>query len=67
MCWVAREVFGTETEEWMDFREWLCFAAPIWFFNLYANHGKSFAYWLKTSKYGGLVKLILKPLMRSVI
>ena len=42
-CWVAREVYGTETPHWMLFREWLYLKAPQWFFNLYARHGEKFA------------------------
>lgn len=46
-CWVAREVYGTESGEWLVFREWLLNEAPVWFRWLYLKHGEAFAGWLR--------------------
>lgn len=67
MCVVARHVFGAENPEWKAFRKWLVFEAPEWFFNLYLNNGDRFVAWMKRSRFGGVMKALLKPVMRSVI
>ena len=46
-CWVAREVYGTETNRWMMFRHWLLTRAPGWFVRLYLTYGARFAEWLR--------------------
>ena len=55
-CWVAREVYGTETDEWMQFREWMLNDAPSWFRKLYIKHGERFAKFISN-----------KPRIKSVI
>lgn len=45
-CYVAREVYGTETPRWMMFRHWLFTKAPAWFRKLYIAHGEKVALWL---------------------
>lgn len=46
MCWVAREVYGEGDPRWLEFRKWLHFQAPFWFFRLYQDHGQRFALWV---------------------
>lgn len=46
LCWVAREVFGPENPEWVQFRAWLEMRAPRWFHALYCRHGERFAAWI---------------------
>ncbi len=55
-CWVAREVYGAENPRWQQFREWLFFKSPTWFFRLYLNKGERFAAWIRN-----------KPRLKSVI
>ena len=45
-CWVAREVYGQESINWIVFREWLLHEAPSWFRNLYLAKGEKFAAWI---------------------
>ncbi len=45
-CWVAREVYGTDTNRWMMFRHYLMTKAPAWFRALYIRHGARAAAWL---------------------
>ena len=46
MCWVAREVYGTENPKWLYFRSWLLSDAPDWLVRLYQEHGEDFALWI---------------------
>ena len=46
MCWVAREVYGTENPKWQHFRSWLLSDAPDWLVSLYREHGEDFALWI---------------------
>ncbi len=46
MCWVAREVYGTENPKWLYFRSWLLSDAPDWLVSLYQEHGEDFAVWI---------------------
>ena len=46
ICWVAREVYGTDTNRWMMFRHYLMTKAPAWFVRLYLTHGPRVALWL---------------------
>jgi hypothetical protein len=46
MCWVAREVYGTENPKWRYFRSWLLSDAPDWLVGLYQEHGEDFALWI---------------------
>lgn len=55
-CWVAREVYGTETGTWKVFRAWLLERAPEWLRNAYIKHGQSIAEFIKD-----------KPVLKSVI
>lgn len=55
-CWVAREVFGEQNPQWLDFRRWLFTQAPTWFLKLYMTHGESFAKWIHN-----------KPLLKAII
>jgi len=56
-CWVAREVFGTESTLWRMFERWLMEDAPMWFRFLYLRYGERAAAWLH--KHPGL-----KPAVR---
>ena len=42
-CWVAREVYGPSNTNWVKFRIWMRENAPVWLYDLYVKHGKSFA------------------------
>lgn len=56
MCWVAREVYGSENPRWLQFRDWVVFKSPNWFYNWYANNGEKFAAYIKD-----------KPLLKRII
>lgn len=43
ICWVAREVYGSDNPKWLDFRSYLFSDAPKWLFNLYVKYGERFA------------------------
>ena len=55
-CWVAREVYGKDSGEWLVFRHWLFNEAPDWFRELYLEEGERFAAFISD-----------KPLVKSVI
>ena len=55
-CWVAREVYGTETGTWKVFRSWLLNEAPEWLVKAYIKHGPDIAEFIKD-----------KPVIKSVI
>lgn len=59
-CWVAREVYGTSTFEWLEFREWLFRKAPKWFRELYLAKGEKFAGWVRRHPW-------VKPLLKRVM
>jgi hypothetical protein len=42
-CWVAREVFGNDNPQWIQFFEWKELKAPKWFKKLYDSCGERFA------------------------
>lgn len=42
-CWVAREVFGVDNPQWLQFFDWKENHAPKWFRWLYNKHGEAFA------------------------
>ena len=46
MCWVAREVYGENNPQWMDFRQWVLEEAPRWFRRGYIKHGEKIARWI---------------------
>lgn len=56
MCWVAREVYGASNPRWMQFRDWVVFCAPEWFFNWYVLNGEQFANYIHD-----------KPLLKRII
>jgi hypothetical protein len=39
VCWLAREVYGEGSSNWIYFREWMLSHAPEWLFKLYCKHG----------------------------
>lgn len=55
-CWVAREVYGKESAEWLVFRHWVLNEAPDWFRDLYLEEGERFASFISD-----------KPFLKSVI
>ena len=55
-CWVAREVYGIENPQWLEFREWMLNDAPSWLRNLYLKYGE------RTAKF-----ISNKPLVKSII
>lgn len=55
-CWVAREVYGTETGTWKVFRSWMLEEAPEWLRNAYIKYGPQIAEFIKD-----------KPVVKSVI
>lgn len=55
-CWVAREVYGKESGEWLVFRHWLFNEAPDWFRDLYLEEGERFAAFISD-----------KPFLKSVV
>ena len=56
-CWVAREVYGETSPQWLLFRSWLLDDSPSWFRNLYISKGEAFADWLSKNTW-------LKPIIR---
>ena len=56
LCWVAREVYGTETGTWKVFRSWMLEKAPEWLRNAYIKYGPDIAEFIKD-----------KPVIKSVI
>lgn len=64
MCWVAREVLGTEDIRWVVFRDWLLNRAPKWLVSLYRQYGEQFANWLKPRP---RAKRFLKPIFERVV
>ena len=56
-CWVAREVYGETSPQWLLFRSWLLGDSPSWFRNLYISKGEAFAGWLSKNTW-------LKPIIR---
>lgn len=63
-CWVAREVYGTETGEWLVFRQWVLNEAPDWFRELYKEHGEEFAKFISDKP---ILKSIVKSAMNLVV
>jgi hypothetical protein len=56
ICWVAREVYGTEDNRWKIFRAWLLTEAPEWLYKLYSEHGEGFAEYISD-----------KPLLKRIV
>jgi len=63
-CWVAREVYGKESGEWMVFRQWLLTEAPEWFHDLYMQEGERFAEFISDKP---ALKFIVKKAMDIVV
>jgi hypothetical protein len=55
-CWVAREVYGKESAEWLVFRHWVLNEAPDWFRDLYLEEGERFAEFISD-----------KPMLKSLV
>jgi hypothetical protein len=60
MCWVAREVYGQDNFKWEVFRDWLLHDAPKALLHVYAEHGESFAEFIKD-------KPLLKKMVRGLM
>jgi len=56
LCWVAREVYGSETGTWKIFRNWMLTKAPKWMLHNYIKHGPRIAQFISD-----------KPLLKSAI
>ena len=55
-CWVAREVYGKDSAEWLVFRHWVLNEAPDWFRDLYTEEGERFAAFISD-----------KPFLKSIV
>jgi hypothetical protein len=55
-CWVAREVYGIDNPQWLQFREWMLNDSPSWFRKLYIKFGERFAAFISN-----------KPRIKSII
>jgi len=64
LCWVAREVYGTEDGKWTIFRSWLLTEAPEWLFKLYAEHGEEFAHFISDKP---MIKYFVRKAMDLVV
>ena len=56
ICWVAREVYGAQNPQWIQFRNWMLNDAPFWFRNLYIKYGERFAKFISN-----------KPVLKNII
>ena len=56
ICWVAREVYGAQNPQWIQFRNWMLNDAPSWFLNLYIKYGERFAKFISN-----------KPVLKNII
>lgn len=63
-CWVAREVYGKDSAEWLVFRHWLFNEAPEWFRDLYLEEGERFAKFISDKSF---LKSIVKMGMDLVV
>lgn len=63
-CWVAREVYGKDSAEWLVFRHWLFTEAPQWFRDLYLEEGERFAKFISDKP---LLKFIVKKAMDIIV
>jgi hypothetical protein len=63
-CWVAREVYGKESGEWLVFRQWLFTEAPEWFRDLYLQEGERFAEFISNKP---ILKFLVKKAMDIVV
>lgn len=60
LCWVAREVYGSDNYKWLVFRDYVLNDAPEWFRSLYIKHGEKFAEFIKD-------KPVLKYMVRKMM
>jgi hypothetical protein len=63
-CWVAREVYGDNTAEFLLFRAWLHEEAPKWLRDLYMEEGERFAKFISDKP---MLKFIVKKAMDIVV
>jgi hypothetical protein len=63
-CWVAREVYGKDSGEWLVFRQWLFTEAPEWFRDLYLQEGERFAEFISDKP---VLKFLVKKAMDIVV
>jgi hypothetical protein len=63
-CWVAREVYGPSSTDWVRFRLWMQQDAPKWFYNLYLKYGETFAKFVSTKP---LIKKAIRYFMDKAI
>jgi len=63
-CWVAREVYGIDNPQWLEFREWMFNDAPSWLRNLYLKYGERFAKFISNKP---RVKSIIRKWMNTKI
>ncbi len=56
ICWVAREVYGPQNPQWIQFRNWMLNDSPSWFRNLYIKYGERFAKFISN-----------KPALKNII
>jgi len=63
-CWVAREVYGDDTAEFLLFRAWLHEEAPKWLRDLYMEEGERFAKFISDKP---VLKFIVKKAMDTVV
>jgi hypothetical protein len=56
ICWVAREVYGPQNPQWIQFRNWMLNDSPSWFRNLYIKYGERFAKFISN-----------KPVLKNII
>jgi hypothetical protein len=64
LCWVAREVYGIENPQWLEFREWMLNDAPSWLRNLYIKYGEQTAKFISNKP---RVKSIIRKWMNTKI
>lgn len=63
-CWVAREIYGEDNPEWVQFYLWKEYIAPQWFRYLYNKYGENFSLWIHNKP---IIKSIIKRFMDSRI
>ena len=63
-CWVAREVYGIDNPQWMQFRKWMLNDSPSLFRKLYLKYGERFAEFISNKP---RIKLIIRKWMNTKI
>lgn len=64
LCWVAREVYGSDNPKWLVFRDWLVNDGPKWLLELYMKHGEKFAEYIKDKP---MIKWFIRKAMDVVV